>query len=49
MAVLLDYLFIVKMFKSADYYKPDVYVYYALTLLLPIAVGWYKKFRGLIK
>lgn len=42
MAVILDYLFIVKMFKSADYYKPDVYVYYALTFLLPLAVGWYK-------
>jgi hypothetical protein len=42
MAVGLDYVFIVKMFKSADYYKADVYVYYALTFLLPLAVGWYK-------
>jgi hypothetical protein len=48
-AVLLDYLFIVKMFQSADYYKPDVYMYYALTLILPIAVGWYKKSKGLLK
>lgn len=24
LAVLLDYLFIAKLFKSADYYKPDV-------------------------
>jgi hypothetical protein len=38
----LDYLFIVTLFKSAGYYKLDVYVYYALTLLLPLLVGWYK-------
>ncbi len=44
-AVILDYLFIVKLFKSADYYKPDVYLYYALTFVLPILVGWYK-FKG---
>jgi len=42
MAILLDYLFIVKMFQSTDYYKSDVYVYYALTFILPIIVGWYK-------
>lgn len=45
MAVALDYLFIVKLLKSAAYYKPDVYVYYALTFLLPIAVGW-QRFRN---
>jgi hypothetical protein len=49
MAVLLDYLFIVKLFKSADYYKLDVYIYYALTFILPILVGWWKKSKGLIK
>ncbi len=42
MAVVLDYLFIVKLFQSSDYYKPDVYVYYMLTFALPIAVGWFK-------
>jgi len=42
MAVLLDYLFIVRLFQSADYYKPDVYVYYILTFVLPVCVGWYK-------
>lgn len=42
MAVVLDCLFLVKLFKSADYYKSDVYIYYALTFLLPLAVGWYK-------
>lgn len=49
LAAGLDYVFIVKLFKSADYYKMDVYVYYALTFLLPLAVGWYKKSKGLIK
>lgn len=42
MAIILDYLFIVKLLGSADYYKADVYMYYALTFVLPIAVGWYK-------
>jgi hypothetical protein len=43
MAIVLDYLFIVKAFKPADgYYKPDVYLYYALTLIIPIAVGFFK-------
>ena len=49
LAVVLDYIFIVKLFQSADYYKPDVYVYYALTFVLPLLVGWYKKSKGLIK
>jgi hypothetical protein len=40
MAVVLDYLFIVKAFNPADgYYKADVYLYYLLTVLLPLAVG----------
>ena len=42
-AVLGDYLFIVKALKPADgYYKPDVYVYYALTLAVPLFAGWRK-------
>jgi hypothetical protein len=41
-AIVLDYLFIVKLFKSTDYYKLDVYVYYILTFVLPVAAGWYK-------
>lgn len=45
-AVILDYVFIVKLFKSTDYYKPDVYFYYILTFILPVAVGWYKKIKG---
>jgi hypothetical protein len=46
MAVILDYLFIVKLLKPADgYYKADVYLYYVLTFILPIAVGWWKMKR----
>jgi len=46
-AVLGDYLFIVKVLKPADgYYKPDVYVYYALTLAIPLFAGWSRTRRG---
>ncbi len=45
-AILLDYLFIVKLLGGAGYYKPDVYLYYALTLALPIIVGWHKLHRA---
>jgi len=41
-AIILDYIFLVKLFKATDYYKIDVYVYYVLTFVLPIIVGWYK-------
>ena len=42
-AVVMDYFLIVKAFHPADgYYKPDVYLYYLLTFLLPVAVGWWK-------
>jgi hypothetical protein len=49
MAVVLDYFFLVKMLNASDYYKFDVYLYYILTFVLPVAVGWYKKSKGLIK
>lgn len=43
LAVVCDYLFLVKAFKPADgYYKLDVYCYYALTFLLPLLAGWRK-------
>jgi hypothetical protein len=46
-AVVLDYVFIVKAFSSADgYYKLDVYVYYVLTFTTPLAVGWWKTSRS---
>ena len=40
-AVVFDYFFLVKAFKPADgYYKLDVYLYYALTFVAPLIVGW---------
>lgn len=43
-AIVFDYFFLVKAFNPADgYYKPDVYLYYALTFILPLIVGWRKK------
>lgn len=42
-AIALDYIFLVKLLKPVDgYYKLDVYIYYALTLTLPVLVGWFK-------
>lgn len=42
-AVVFDYLFLVKAFNPPDgYYKLDAYLYYALTFVLPLAVGWRK-------
>ena len=38
-AIVFDYIFIVVMFKSVDYYKLDVFLYYATTFLIPLAVG----------
>jgi|WetSurMetagenome_2_1015567.scaffolds.fasta_scaffold347040_1 hypothetical protein len=50
MAVVLDYFLLVKLFNPADgYYKLDVYLYYALTFVLPVAVGWLKNRRNLKK
>ena len=43
-AIVFDYFFLVKAFKPVDgYYKLDVYLYYALTFVLPLVVGWHKK------
>ena len=43
-AIVFDYLFIVKALKPADgYYKLDVYLYYILTFIIPLIVGWWKK------
>ncbi len=45
-AIAFDYLFIVKALNPADgYYKLDVYLYYALTFILPLIVGWWKEAR----
>jgi hypothetical protein len=43
-AVVFDYVFIVKAFEPADgYYKLDVYLYYALTCALPLAAARWKR------
>lgn len=43
-AIAFDYFFLVKLFKPEDgYYKLDVYVYYALTFILPLIAGVRKK------
>ena len=42
-AIIFDYFFLVKLFKPADgYYKLDVYLYYTLTFILPLLVGFRK-------
>lgn len=42
-AIVLDYFFLVKLLHPADgYYKLDVYLYYSVTFLLPLLIGWYK-------
>lgn len=40
-AILFDYLFIVRVFHPANYYKLDVFVYYILTFLIPFIIGQY--------
>ncbi len=39
-AIVLDFLFIIILLQ-ATYYGPDVFVYYALTFLIPVGVGYY--------
>ena len=42
-AVVLDYFLLVQLLNPADgYYKLDVYLYYLLTLALPLLVYWFK-------
>jgi hypothetical protein len=45
-AIVLDYLFIVTLFRSAAYYAPDVFLYYILTFLIPVGVGMYLNRAG---
>jgi hypothetical protein len=43
LAVVLDYFFNVLLFSiGSAYYKFDIYVYYALTFILPLIVGAFK-------
>ncbi len=45
-AVVFDYLFIVKAFNPTDgYYKLDVYLYYAITFISPVIVAWLKRYH----
>jgi hypothetical protein len=42
-AIAFDYIFIVILLKPENgYYKPAVYLYYALTFIIPLIVGWWK-------
>jgi hypothetical protein len=46
-AILCDYFLLVQLFKPVDgYYKVDVYLYYIITFVLPIIVGWRKLTTG---
>ena len=40
-----DYLLIVLLFQTS-HYKADVYVYYALTFLIPVVVGMFEVYKG---
>ena len=45
-AVAFDYIFLVKLLNPAGgYYKLDVYIYYALTFILPLIAGLVKTRR----
>ena len=49
MAIALDYVFLVKLLNTTDYYKLDVYIYYIFIFVLPIIVGWIKFKTKLIR
>lgn len=45
MAIILDYVFIVKFLNLSGYYRQiDIIVYYILIFFLPIIIGW-RKFK----
>ena len=44
-AIVCDYFFLVKIFHPEGYYKIDVFLYYILTFMLPLIIGW-GKFRN---
>lgn len=46
-AIVADYFFLVKIFNPADgYYKLDVYLYYAITFMLPLIMGYLKQVKA---
>ena len=47
-AITFDYFFLVKVLKPEDgYYKLDVYLYYLLTFVLPLAAGLWRNHVGM--
>ncbi|MEI6144732.1 MAG: hypothetical protein WCP91_03995 [Candidatus Berkelbacteria bacterium] len=47
-AIVLDYFLLVKLFNPTDgYYKIDVYLYYIITFVLPLIVGWWKQTKAI--
>lgn len=44
-AVALDYLIIVILFRAEGYYTFDVLLYYAITFVLPVAATWWRSSR----
>lgn len=43
-AIVCDYVLGVKLFGwGNEYYKLDIYLYYTLTLLMPLGIYWYEK------
>jgi hypothetical protein len=38
-AVVLDYLLLVRLFNAQNYYDLDIIIYYGLTFLIPVAIG----------
>ena len=47
-AVVLDYLFIVRLFGTTSYYALHVLLYYCLMFLIPVGVGWYMSRAGAV-
>lgn len=47
-AVVFDYLFLVKAFAVSNYYDADILMYYALSLIVPMAVGAKYGYRQVI-
>jgi hypothetical protein len=38
-AIILDYIFLVRLLNLAGYYKLDVFIYYIAMFLIPLAIG----------
>jgi len=41
LAIVLDFIFIVLLFNAPSYYRPHIFIYYAITLVVPSAVSKY--------